>query len=81
MEKKLSSWTPERLEVLIKGLNTFTEAITEMEKIRPEGYVPTILTSFSHGIAWGELDMCNWGQEEQVRIVKKLEDSGWEWRK
>ena len=79
MKKIISELTPEKVTLVLTEQKNIRKAVTEFEKIRPSNYTNTILVKMGQGIAWGEIDMCIYSAEEQIALVEKLENDGWEW--
>ena len=75
----ISELTPEKIVLVLTEQKSIRKAINEFEKIRPANYTNTILVKMGQGIAWGEIDMCIYSAEEQIALVEKLENDGWEW--
>lgn len=80
MKKLISELTPEKIVLVLTDQKSIKKAVSEFEKIRPKNYTNTILVKMGQGIAWGEIDMCIYSAEEQVELVEKLENDGWEWK-
>ena len=79
MKKLISELTPDKVTLMLTEQKSIKKAVKEFEKIRPSNYTNTILVKMGQGIAWGEIDMCIYSAEEQVKFVEKLEQDGWEW--
>ena len=78
MRRIIKSWTPNVLQLEIRTID-IVKAHDEMEAIRPTGYDQVIMIKFEGNVAYGEIDMCIWSIEEQMKIIKNLEEKGWKW--